>query len=83
MKRNRTPTMRKAALKIALEDPTDNGLRRVNIIAENLGEPPYPKTTWDSLVKNEVPRVKKYPDFFDSHTENPYTWGKLKTQWPL
>ena len=76
--------MRKAALKIAMEDHSDNGLRRANAIAENLGEPLYPKTTWNSLVKNEVPRVEKYPnEFFDAHTDHPYSWGDLKKQWPL
>lgn len=84
MKRNRTPSMRKFALKIALEQPNLTGLTLVNHEAKIRGEKPYPESTWASLVKNEVPRVNKYKDaFFEAHTEHPFSWGDLKTQWPL
>lgn len=84
MKRNRTPSMRKFALKIALEQPNLTGLTLVNHEAKIRGEKPYPESTWSSLVKNEVPRVKKYGNkFFDSHTDSPVSWGDLKTRWPI
>ena len=84
MKRNRTPSMRKFALSTARDQPPDLGLDIVNSEAKIRGEKPYPQTTWDSLVKQEMPRWKKYgDDFFNKHTDNPFSWGDLKRGWPL
>jgi hypothetical protein len=83
MKRNRTPSMRKFALSTA-RATGDTGLDIVNAEAKRRGERLYPKATWDSLVKQEVPRWKKYgDDFFNKHTDNPFSWGDLKKGWPL
>ena len=83
MKRNRTPSMRKFALSIA-QARGQPGLDIVNAEAKIRGEKPYPQTTWNSLVKQEVPRWNKYGnDFFDKHTDNPFSWGDLKRRWPL
>lgn len=83
MKRNRTPSMRKFALSIA-HVRGQSGLDIVNAEAKIRGEKPYPQTTWNSLVKQEMPRWKKYgDDFFNKHTDKPFSWGDLKRDWPL
>jgi len=84
LKKNRSPSMRKFALMTACEDPGLSGLLAVNQHAKKMGEHPYPASTWNCLVKNEVPRVKKFGnEFFNSHTNTPCTFSRLKDQWPL
>ena len=83
MKKNRTVEMRRFALRTAIQNPNSTGLNSVNAEARNRGEREYPPSTWYCLVRYEVPRVKKYPDFFEKHTESPRTFTELQKQWPL
>ena len=76
--------MRKFALTLAIHEPNTSGLDIVNREAKRLGETEYPQSTWDWIIRDEVPRIKAYGEtFFNQHTDKPMSASEMRRQFPI
>ena len=76
--------MRKFALAVAIHEPNNSGLDLLNRDARRAGEPEYPETTWNWIIRDEVPRVKSYGEtFFEQHTAKPMSASEMRRQFPI
>ena len=76
--------MRKFALTLAIHEPNEIGLSIVNREAKRLGETEYPQSTWEWIIRDEVPRISAYGDqFFTQHTDKPMSAAEMRKQFPL